>query len=69
MVPAGTPSHIVDLLRHQMARIVALPEVKERLATLGFSPLAGTPEELASYIKTEFAEWARVVREANIKVD
>jgi tripartite-type tricarboxylate transporter receptor subunit TctC len=46
-----------------------LPEVKERLAKLGFSPLAGTPQELAGYIKTESEEWGRVVRKAKIKID
>jgi tripartite-type tricarboxylate transporter receptor subunit TctC len=69
LVPAGTPNEIVDLLSRQIAEIVLLPDVKERLATLGFGPLAGTPQELATYIKTESAEWGRVVREANIKID
>jgi tripartite-type tricarboxylate transporter receptor subunit TctC len=69
LVPAGTPNDIVDLLSRQIARIISLPEVKERLAKLGFSPLAGTPQELATYIKTESEEWGRVVREAKIKVD
>ena len=65
----GTPNAIVDLLSRQVARIVSLPDVKERLATLGFGPLAGTPQELATYIKAESAEWGRVVREAKINID
>lgn len=69
LVPAGTPNDIVALLSRQVARIVSLPDVKERLATLGFGPLAGTPEELATDIKTESDEWGRVVREAKIKID
>ena len=69
LAPAGTPKHIVDLLEAQMTRIVSLPDVKERLATLGFGPLAGTSGELAAYIKTEAAEWDRVVRGAKINVD
>jgi tripartite-type tricarboxylate transporter receptor subunit TctC len=69
VVPAGTPIQIVDLLSRQIAKIVSLPEVKERLATLGFGPLAGTPQELAAYINAESTEWARVVREAKINVD
>jgi tripartite-type tricarboxylate transporter receptor subunit TctC len=68
-VPAGTPKDIVDLLSRQIAKMVLLPDVKERLATLGFSPLAGTSQELAAYIKAESAEWRRVVREAKINVD
>jgi tripartite-type tricarboxylate transporter receptor subunit TctC len=52
-----------------MARIISLPDVKERLATLGFGPMAGTAAELATYIKTEAAEWERVVRGAKILVN
>jgi tripartite-type tricarboxylate transporter receptor subunit TctC len=69
LVPAGAPNHIVDQLSRQVAKIVSLPEVKERLAKLGFGPLAGTPQELATYIKTESDEWGRVVREAKIRID
>jgi tripartite-type tricarboxylate transporter receptor subunit TctC len=69
LVPAGTPSDIVDLLSRHVARIVSLPEVNERLSALGFGPLAGTPQELTAYITTESAEWGRVVREAKISID
>lgn len=69
LVPAGTPSDIVNLLSRHVARIVSLPEVNERLSALGFGPLAGTPQELTAYITTESAEWGRVVREAKINID
>jgi tripartite-type tricarboxylate transporter receptor subunit TctC len=69
LLPAGTPNDIVDLLSRQVAKIISLPEVKERLAKLGFSPLAGTPQELDTYIKMESNEWGRVVRKAEIRID
>jgi tripartite-type tricarboxylate transporter receptor subunit TctC len=69
VVPAGTPNDIVDLLNRQIARIVSLPDVMEQLASLGFGPIAGTPQELAARIKSEAAEWGRVVREVKIKID
>jgi tripartite-type tricarboxylate transporter receptor subunit TctC len=69
LVPTGTPKSIVDLLGAQLARILSQPDVKERLATLGFGPLAGTSTELAATIKTEAAEWDRVVRGAKLNVD
>jgi tripartite-type tricarboxylate transporter receptor subunit TctC len=69
MVPAGTPSNIVELLNRQIAKIISLPDVKERLATIGFDPMLGTPEDFANHIKAESAEWGRVVREAHIKID
>ena len=69
LVPAGTPREIIERLQHEIAKIVALPDVKQRLATLGFDPVASTPEEFAVYIKSEIAKWAKVIREANIKVE
>ena len=53
----------------QIAKVVALPDVNERLATLGFSPLAGTPRELDATIKAETTEWARVIRDARIGIE
>jgi tripartite-type tricarboxylate transporter receptor subunit TctC len=69
LVPAATPKPIVDLLQRQIARIVALPDVKERLDALGFAPLASTPEAYAAQIKADIETWSKVVREANIKVE
>jgi tripartite-type tricarboxylate transporter receptor subunit TctC len=69
LVPAGTPKGIIDLLHGEIARIVALPEVKERLDAIGFVPVANTPDEFAAVIKTESERWAKVIRAANIKAE
>jgi tripartite-type tricarboxylate transporter receptor subunit TctC len=69
LVPAGTPKPIVDLLGAQLNRILSQGDVKERLATLGFAPLAGTPAELTAIIKAEAAEWDRVVRGARLAIE
>jgi tripartite-type tricarboxylate transporter receptor subunit TctC len=69
VVPAGTPKPIVDLLQRQIARIVALPDVKERLDALGFAPVASTPEAYGAQIKSDIETWSKVVRDANIKVE
>src|SRR5258705_5968630 len=53
LVPAATPKPIVDQLQRQIARIVALPDVKERLDALGFAPVASTPEAYAAQIKAD----------------
>jgi tripartite-type tricarboxylate transporter receptor subunit TctC len=68
LVPAGTPRDIVTLLNREVVRLVALPDVKERLAALGFEPLANTPEECAAQFRTELAKWSKVIRQANIRV-
>ena len=68
LVPGGTPQEVIDRLHREIVRIVALPEVRERLSALGFEPIASTPEEFADRIKWEIDKWARVIRTAGIKV-
>lgn len=67
VVPAGTPKEIISFLHREIVKIIALPDVKERLAVLGFEPVASTPEEFAGLAKREFASWAQVIRASNIK--
>ena len=64
VAPAATPKLIVDLLSRQLARIVQLPDIQQRLAALGFSPVGSTPEEFAAQIKADIEKWSKVVREA-----
>ncbi|MCK9913476.1 tripartite tricarboxylate transporter substrate binding protein [Microbacteriaceae bacterium K1510] len=65
--PAKTPKEITDLLYKEIAKIMAMPDVKEKCAQLGFDPVANTPEEFAAYIKKEVEKWGRVIRDAKIK--
>jgi tripartite-type tricarboxylate transporter receptor subunit TctC len=67
LVPTGTPKEIIDKLQREIARIVALPEVKQRLAAIGYTPVGNTPEEFAAQIKADVARWAKVIRDAGIK--
>jgi len=69
VVPAATPKAIVDLLYKEIARAVAQPDVKEKLATLGFNPIANTPEEFGARIKTEIEKWGKVVRDAKLRIE
>jgi tripartite-type tricarboxylate transporter receptor subunit TctC len=69
LVPAGTPKIKIELLHQQITKIQSLPEVKERFAAIGFEALASSPKELATHINAESAEWARVVRNAKIKIE
>ena len=54
LAPAGTPKEIVDLWYREVVRIVALPDVKARLAAMGLDPVGNTPDEFAAIIKSEF---------------
>jgi tripartite-type tricarboxylate transporter receptor subunit TctC len=69
VAPAGTPKEIVELLAGEIAKSVARPDVKERLATLGFKPVANTPDEFAARIKLELEKWGKVVRDANLRIE
>jgi tripartite-type tricarboxylate transporter receptor subunit TctC len=69
LTPAGTPKTTVDVLNRQVARILDLPDVKERLQTIGFDPASSTPEAAAAHMKAETDKWTKVVREANIKIE
>jgi tripartite-type tricarboxylate transporter receptor subunit TctC len=69
VVPAATPKEIVDLLYREIAKAVAQPEVKERLTTLGFDPVANTPGEFGARIKLEIDKWGKVVRDAKLRIE
>ena len=67
IVPARTPREIITLLHQEVVKLIALPDMKERLATLGFEPVSNTPEECAAQFRTEIAKWTKVIRQAGIK--
>jgi tripartite-type tricarboxylate transporter receptor subunit TctC len=56
-------------LQAQFAKAMAVPDVKQRLAVLGFEPAASTPEQFATHMRAESEIWKAVVRDANIKVE
>jgi tripartite-type tricarboxylate transporter receptor subunit TctC len=65
-VPAGTPQPIVDLLQREIARIIALPDVKERMDTLGLDPGGMSSAEFAAYVNADIAKWKKVISTAKI---
>jgi tripartite-type tricarboxylate transporter receptor subunit TctC len=69
LVPAGTPKEVVSLLHRESAKILAQPDMKERLAALGYDLVASTPEEFGIRISSEIEMWAKVIRAAKIKAE
>jgi tripartite-type tricarboxylate transporter receptor subunit TctC len=69
LVPAATPADIVTVLHRESAKILAQPDMKDRLAALAYDVVASTPEEFAIRIKIEIDMWAEVIRAANIKAE
>jgi tripartite-type tricarboxylate transporter receptor subunit TctC len=68
VAPAGTAREIVDLLHRTVAKMVASREFRERLAGLGFEPVASTPEHFAAWLEAKIDKWAKVIRDAGIPV-
>jgi tripartite-type tricarboxylate transporter receptor subunit TctC len=65
--PAKTPAPIIAKLNAAVAATLKDPEIARRLIEAGADPAPGTPEELASFLKSELERWGKVVKEKNIK--
>src|ERR1700710_1937304 len=68
LAPAGTPNEIVEKLHDQTVKALALPEVRKKFDELGLDPIGNTPAEFAAVIKKETPEWAKVIKDAGIKL-
>ena len=65
--PAGMPRAVVDRLSADVLKAVNGPEVRERFAALGISPMPMTPDQLRDYLVSEVANWKRLVAEADMQ--
>ncbi len=65
--PAGTPKDVISRLNAEMVKIMARPDVKQTLASMGIDAFSSTPEELGDYVKSEIQKWARLVKDAGIQ--
>jgi len=68
LAPAGTPKDIVDKLHGEAVNALARPEIRRKFEELGLEPIGNTPAQFAEVIKKETPEWARVIKEAGIKL-
>ena len=69
MAPAGTPPAVIARIQAEVAKFVRDADVTERFATLGADPLGNAPAEFARFTQEETARYARLVRDARIKVE
>ena len=67
--PAGTPRAIVERLQQEVARVVKIPEIRERLDQMSIVPSGNTPEEFRAIIQRDIDKWTAVAKAANIKAD
>jgi tripartite-type tricarboxylate transporter receptor subunit TctC len=69
VAPAGTPEGTIDTLSTRIAKIMEMPDVKERLQTMALDSSTGTPAAAAAHITVEANKWAKVVRDAGLKAE
>ena len=69
MVPAGTPQPVIGRLHDEAVKALKLPDLQQRLASEGCDAVGSTPEQLAAYIKSEMARWAKVVKASGMQAE
>lgn len=69
LVPARTPAAIVKKLNAEVVRIMARPDIRQRIAELGADVVANSPQEFSAYIRSEIEKWGKVIRAAKIQVE
>lgn len=68
-VAAGTPKAVVTKLNGELDRLLKLPDVRDRMLTLGLNPVGGTSDEFAVFVKADIARWAKVIKESGVRVE
>jgi tripartite-type tricarboxylate transporter receptor subunit TctC len=69
LAPAATPPEIIDKLQQEIARILKLPELKERLALDGSEAVGSTPVQFKEHIRTEVEKWRTLIHDAEIRIE
>ncbi|HZN27289.1 MAG TPA: tripartite tricarboxylate transporter substrate binding protein [Burkholderiales bacterium] len=69
VAPAGTPKPIVEKVSGELARIIATPDMRDKLSTQGVEPYANSAEGFTALLKSDMAKWAKVIKAANIKLE
>ena len=67
--PSKTPAAVLDRLNAEIVRIINTPEMKERLATLAFTPVGDSRKAFSAFIQSEIAKWGKAVKESGAKAD
>ncbi len=69
MAPAGTPKGVVQKLNAAIVKVLADPDMRERLAGEGAEPVGNSPEQFAAFVKIELTKWARAIKQAGAQID
>ena len=69
LTTGGTPVAIVNKLNTEINRILQMPDVRDRLGALGAEIIGGTPKEFADHIQREIPKWAKVIKDAGVRLE
>lgn len=69
VAPARTPGAVVAKLNASFKKVMSDPTILQRLSESGFEPQTSTPEQFASYMKSEIAKWGKVIHDSHISLD
>ena len=69
LAPVGTPKPIIDKLSAELARILALPDIREKLLSQGMDPFISTPDEFGALLKSDLALYGKIIKAANIRLE
>ena len=68
-VTAGTPRAVIAKIHGELVKVVALPDVKERMFNLGMEVAGSTPEQLGSLVASDIAKWGKVIKTSGVRVE
>jgi tripartite-type tricarboxylate transporter receptor subunit TctC len=67
--PAGTPPAVVARLNAEINKVLQMPDVREKLINGGVTPMGGTPDEFAAFVRTDYARWGKIVKDSGVKLE
>jgi tripartite-type tricarboxylate transporter receptor subunit TctC len=68
-IRSGTPRAVIARLNNDLNRVLKLPDIQERMVTLGLDPAGGTPEAFGRFVREDIARWAKVIKESGVRVE
>jgi len=69
VMPTGTPREVIARLHAEIVKAMSIPDIREKLIAQATDPVGSTPAEFGAFMKSETVKWARVIKEANIRLD
>jgi tripartite-type tricarboxylate transporter receptor subunit TctC len=69
LAPAGTPAAIVGRLSNELAKIVGVRDIRDRLQGLGLETVGGAPEQLTEFMRADLVKWSKLVQSIGLKTD